>query len=45
MNDYTLSSKQIAELEQEHRRLKEKHQADRVKAVIAPGLSHEIILY
>lgn len=35
MRDYTLSSKQIAKLELEHGRLKDKHQAYRVKAVIA----------
>ena len=35
MKDYTLSQKQIAELEQLHRRLHDKRQADRVKAVIA----------
>jgi hypothetical protein len=35
MKDYTLSNKKIAKLEQEHRRLKDKHQADRVKTVIA----------
>jgi transposase len=35
MRDYTLSSKKIAELKLLHRSLRDKHQADRVKAVIA----------
>lgn len=35
MKDYTLSPKQIAELEKLHRRLHDKRQADRVKAVVA----------
>ena len=35
MKDYRLSSKQIAELEKLHRSLRDKRQADRVKAVIA----------
>jgi transposase len=35
MRDYTLSSKKIAELKRLHRSLRDKHQADRVKAVIA----------
>jgi transposase len=35
MKDYTLSKEQIAELEALHRSLRDKRQADRVKAVIA----------
>ena len=35
MRDYTLSSEKIAELKLLHRSLRDKHQADRVKAVIA----------
>ena len=35
MRDYELSTKEIAELEQTHRSLRDKRQADRVKAVIA----------
>jgi len=35
MNEYRLSQKQITELEQLHRRLRDKRQADRVKAVVA----------
>jgi len=35
MKNYRLSSKQIAELEKLHRGLRDKRQADRVKAVIA----------
>jgi hypothetical protein len=35
MTDYTLSKEKIAELEKLHRSLREKRQADRVKAVIA----------
>jgi hypothetical protein len=35
MKDYTLSKKEIAELEQFHRSSRDKRQADRVKAVIA----------
>ena len=35
MRDYELSSKEIAELERTHRSLRDKRQADRVKAVIA----------
>lgn len=35
MKDYSLSSTQMAELEQAHRRLRDKRQADRVKAVLA----------
>jgi transposase len=35
MKDYTLSKPQIAELEKFHRSLRDKRQADRVKAVIA----------
>jgi transposase len=51
MNDYTLSHKKIAELEREHHRLKDKHQADRVKAVLAlakgwsPAQVAEILLF
>jgi len=35
MKDYTLSKEKIAELEKLHRSLRDKRQADRVKAVIA----------
>ncbi len=35
MRDYTLSKEKIAELEKLHRSLRDKRQADRVKAVIA----------
>jgi len=35
MRDYTLSSGKTAELKRLHRSLRDKHQADRVKAVIA----------
>ena len=35
MKDYTLSKDKIAELERFHRSLRDKRQADRVKAVIA----------
>jgi len=35
MKDYTLSKEEIAELEKFHRSLRDKRQADRVKAVIA----------
>lgn len=35
MKNYTLSKQKIAELERLHRSLRDKHQADRVKAVIA----------
>lgn len=35
MKDYELSSREIAELERRHRSLRDKRQADRVKAVIA----------
>jgi len=35
MNDYSLSKAQLAELEKQHRKLRDKRQADRVKAVIA----------
>ena len=35
MNDYSLSRAQQAELEKQHRKLRDKRQADRVKAVIA----------
>jgi transposase len=51
MKDYTLSNKQIAELEQKHRQLKDKHQADRIKAVLAlakgwtPTQVAEILLF
>jgi transposase len=37
MRDYTLSKQEIAALEKQHRSLRDKHQADRVKAVIALG--------
>ncbi len=35
MRDYELSNKEITKLEQTHRSLRDKRQADRVKAVIA----------
>jgi len=35
MRDYTLSKQEITKLEEYHRSLRDKHQADRVKAVIA----------
>jgi len=35
MKDYTLSKENIGELEKFHRSLRDKRQADRVKAVIA----------
>jgi hypothetical protein len=35
MKDYTLPRERIAELEEFHRSLRDKRQADRVKAVIA----------
>jgi transposase len=35
MNDYSLSKQQLAELEKKHRELRDRRQADRVKAVIA----------
>lgn len=35
MNNYSLSSAKMAELEKHHRRLHDKRQADRVKAVLA----------
>ena len=35
MKDYRLSKEKIAELEKLHCSLRDKHQADRVKAVIA----------
>lgn len=35
MRDYTLSSEKMSELKRLHRSLRDKHQADRVKAVIA----------
>jgi transposase len=35
MKDYTLSKEKIAELEKFHRSLRDKRQADRIKAVIA----------
>ena len=37
MRNYTLSKQEIAALEKEHRSLRDKHHADRVKAVIALG--------
>jgi transposase len=37
MRDYTLSKQEIAALEKEHGSLRDKHQADRVKAVAALG--------
>ena len=51
MKDYTLSKDKIAELEQLHRSLRDKRQADRVKAVIAlskgwsPSQVAEILLF
>lgn len=51
MRDYTLSSAKIAELEKLHRSLRDKRQADRVKAVIAlskgwsPAQVAEILLF
>lgn len=51
MRDYTLSNKKTAELERLHRSLRDKRQADRVKAVIAlsngwsPAQVAEIILF
>ncbi len=35
MKNYTLSKAKIAELEKSHRSLRDKRQADRVKAVVA----------
>jgi len=35
MKDYTLSKEKTSELEKLHRSLRDKHQADRIKAVIA----------
>jgi transposase len=35
MNDYSLSSEKMAELEKLHRSVRDKHQADRIKAVLA----------
>jgi transposase len=35
MNDYSLSSQKMAELEKLHRSVRDKHQADRIKAVLA----------
>jgi len=35
MNNYSLSKQQLAELEQKHRKLRDRRQADRVKSVIA----------
>ena len=35
MKDYTLSKERIAKLEKDHRFLRDKRQADRIKAVIA----------
>ncbi len=51
MKDYNLSKKKIAELEKLHRSLRDKRQADRVKAVIAlskgwsPAQVAEILLF
>jgi transposase len=51
MKDYKLSPEQITELEQLHRRLRDKRQADRVKAVLAlakgrsAALVAEILLF
>lgn len=51
MRDYTLSKRKIAELERLHRSLRDKRQADRVKAVLAlskgwsPGQVAEILLF
>ena len=51
MKDYELSTKEIAELERKHRSLRDKRQADRVKAVIAlskgwsPAQVAEILLF
>lgn len=51
MRDYTLSSENIAELERLHRNLRDKRQADRVKAVLAlskgwsPAQVAEILLF
>ena len=51
MRDYNLSKKKIAELEKLHRSLRDKQQADRVKAVIAlskgwsPAQVAEILLF
>ncbi len=51
MRDYNLSKKKIAELEKLHRSLRDKRQADRVKAVIAlskgwsPAQVAEILLF
>jgi len=51
MRDYTLSTENIAELEKLHRTLRDKRQADRVKAVIAlskgwsPAHVAEILLF
>ena len=51
MRDYTLSREKIAELESVHRSLRDKRQADRVKAVIAlargwsPAQVAEILLF
>jgi len=51
MRDYTLSKGKIAELERFHRSLRDKRQADRVKAVLAlskgwsPGQVAEILLF
>jgi len=35
MNDYSLSKAQLAELERQHQKMRDKRQADRIKAVIA----------
>jgi len=51
MKDYMLSNEKIAELEREHRKLRDKRQADRVKAVLAlakgwsPADVAEILLF
>ena len=51
MRDYTLSNDKIAELEKLHRSLRDKRQADRVKAVLAlskgwsPAQVAEILLF
>ena len=51
MRDYTLSNEKVAELEKLHRSLRDKRQADRVKAVLAlskgwsPAQVAEILLF
>ena len=51
MRDYTLSNGKVAELEKLHRSLRDKRQADRVKAVLAlskgwsPAQVAEILLF